>query len=114
MALLNTRNGNYAAACGLDFMNPPFNHVSGPASRHPAGTYDDFATRDSNGNVLPAHLYPYFSPGKSQAALLSGEPIPVQSCWNGLSALRILPLSSHPPILQYEVQRQQTNLTTVP
>lgn len=85
MVLLNTRNGDYAAACGLDFMNPPWGHVSGPASRHPPGTYDDFATRDSNGNVLISHLYPYFTFGRSKAALLSGEPIPVQSCWNGLS-----------------------------
>jgi hypothetical protein len=112
MALLNTRNGNYAAACGFDFMNPPFNHVSGPASRHPAGTYDDFATRDSNGNVLPTHLYPYFSPGKSQAALLSGKPIPVQSCWNGLGALRCLTLFSYPSATK--VQEQETSVATVP
>lgn len=84
LTLLNTRNGNYAAACGLDFMNPPWGYVSGPASLHPPGTYDDFATRDSNGHVLISHLYPYFTFGKSKAALLAGQPIPVQSCWNGL------------------------------
>lgn len=101
MALLYTRNGSYAAACGLDFMNPPWNHVSGPASRHPHGTYDDFATRDSNGNVLISHLYPYFNFGKSKSTLLSGEPVPVQSCWNGLGASRCSdPIS---PLFQCEI-----------
>lgn len=84
ISLLNTRNGNYGAACGLDFMNPPWNHVSGRASLHPPGIYDDFATRDIEGHVLGAHLYPYFLSRKSKKALLSRKPVPAQSCWNGL------------------------------
>lgn len=101
MALLNTRNGNYSAACALDFMNPPWNHVSGRASLHPAGMYDDFATRDFNGNVLGSHLYPYFSSRKSKKAILAREAIPVQSCWNGVGKVpceylphRSVPLTS--------------------
>lgn len=87
IALLNTRNGNYAAACALDFINPPWNHVSGRASLHPAGMYDDFATRDSNGDVLGSHLYPYFSSRRSKKAMLAREAIPVQSCWNGVGMM---------------------------
>lgn len=87
ISLLNTRDGKYAAACALDFMNPPWNHVSGRALSHPAGLYDDFATRDSNGHFLGSHLFPYFKSPKSMAAILAREAIPVQSCWNGLGMM---------------------------
>ena len=50
----------------------------------PIGIYDDFATRDSSGKSLGSHLYPYFSSQPSKNAVLSGQNIPVQSCWNGI------------------------------
>lgn len=101
IALLNTRNGSYSAACALDFMNPPWNHVSGRASLHPPGMYDDFATRDFDGDVLGSHLYPYFSSRKSKKAIFNQEAIPVQSCWNGLVAFDAQPFQSIPNPLQF-------------
>lgn len=104
IALLNTRNGNYSAACALDFINPPWNHVSGRASLHPAGMYDDFATRDFNGDVLGSHLYPYFSSRTSRKAMLAREAVPVQSCWNGVGMIAIA--NKSPPDLS--LRRQLT------
>lgn len=38
MTLLNTRKGNYAAACALDFLNPPWNWIDAKSRGfHPAG-----------------------------------------------------------------------------
>ncbi|KAL8646210.1 MAG: hypothetical protein Q9226_006963 [Calogaya cf. arnoldii] len=90
--LLNTRDGKYAAACALDFLNPPWNHVDAKVKgNHPPGMYDDFATRDSDGNILGSHLYPYFSSALSRKALISGHDVPVQSCWNGVVAFDASP-----------------------
>ncbi|KAL8690868.1 MAG: hypothetical protein Q9218_003782 [Villophora microphyllina] len=86
--LLNTRKGKYAAACALDFLNPPWNRVDAKTrGLHPPGIYDDFATRDSNGDILGSHLYPYFSSGPSKKAIMSGQAVPVQSCWNGVGSV---------------------------
>ncbi|KAL8964165.1 MAG: hypothetical protein Q9183_004647 [Haloplaca sp. 2 TL-2023] len=75
--LLDTRNGEYTAACALDFVNPPWGWVSDERSlAHPSRIYDDFATRDSNGNVLGSHLYPYFSSWSSKKAIMSGDTVP--------------------------------------
>ncbi|KAL8916905.1 MAG: hypothetical protein Q9172_006055 [Xanthocarpia lactea] len=88
--LLNTRDGVYAAACALDFLNPPWNRVDAKTrGLHPPGLYDDFATRDSDGNIIGSHLYPYFSSRSSQKAILSGLDTPVQSCWNGIGNVAI-------------------------
>ncbi|KAL8996567.1 MAG: hypothetical protein Q9169_003962 [Polycauliona sp. 2 TL-2023] len=73
VALLNTRDGNYAAACSLDFSKPP--HY-----------YDTFALRDSNGDEAVTSTYPYFRSSASRNALIAGQPVPVQSCWNGIVA----------------------------
>ncbi|CAO1596819.1 hypothetical protein XANCAGTX0491_000649 [Xanthoria calcicola] len=90
--LLNTHDGKYAAACALDFLNPPWNHVDAKVrGHHPPGLYDDFATRDSDGNILGSHLYPYFSSALSRKALISGHDVPVQSCWNGIVAFDASP-----------------------
>ncbi|KAL8873474.1 MAG: hypothetical protein Q9174_001066 [Haloplaca sp. 1 TL-2023] len=89
--LLDTRRGDFAAACALDFVNPPWGWVTDRRSlAHPSGIYDDFATRDSNGNVLGSHLYPYFSSWSSKRAIMSGDVVPVQSCWNGLGNMTTL------------------------
>ncbi|KAL8670807.1 MAG: hypothetical protein Q9168_004668 [Polycauliona sp. 1 TL-2023] len=73
VTLLNTRDGNYAAACSLDFSKPP--HY-----------YDTFALRDANGDEAVMSTYPYFRSSASRNALISGQPVPVQSCWNGIVA----------------------------
>ncbi|KAL8835215.1 MAG: hypothetical protein Q9170_003411 [Blastenia crenularia] len=74
LTLLNTRDGKFAAACALDFLNPPWNSVDA-ATRglHPPGIYDDFATRDIDGNVIGSHLYPYFSSRSSKEAIMAGH-----------------------------------------
>ncbi|CAF9919112.1 MAG: hypothetical protein HETSPECPRED_003949 [Heterodermia speciosa] len=95
LTLLNTRKGDYAAACGLDFLNPPWNWVDRKIrGNHPPGMYDDFATRDSNGGTLGSHLYPYFSSRLSKTAIMAGREVPVQSCWNGMVAFDAAPFQS--------------------
>lgn len=74
MALLDTREGDYAAACSMDFMHPP---------RY----YDTFALRDSEGHEPIMSSFPYFRSRASRNAMISGQPVPVQSCWNGVGTL---------------------------
>ena len=69
--LLHTRDGSYAAACSLDFSKPP---------RY----YDTFALRDSAGSKTLTQTFPYFASTASRQALIRGQPVPVQSCWNGM------------------------------
>ncbi|KAK3935742.1 cryptococcal mannosyltransferase 1-domain-containing protein, partial [Diplogelasinospora grovesii] len=66
IALINTNNGKYAAACALDFNAPP-------------KYYDTFALRDAEG-----HGHPYFRSSKSRKAAKRSAPVPVRSCWNGM------------------------------
>lgn len=76
--LLQTRNGNYAAACTLDFELPP-------------SFYDTFALRDSEG--LPALMltWPFFRSAESRKAIIKSQPAPVQACWNGLTVFDAAP-----------------------
>ncbi|KAL9634195.1 MAG: hypothetical protein Q9164_004240 [Protoblastenia rupestris] len=76
--LLATRDGDYAAACSLDFAKPP-------------DYYDTFALRDSNGHEAVTPIFPYFRSKTSRDALLAGHPILVQSCWNGIVAFDARP-----------------------
>ena len=71
--LLATRDGDYAAACSLDFAKPP--HY-----------YDTFALRDADGHEAVTSTFPYFRSTASRNAMISGQPVPVQSCWNGIVA----------------------------
>lgn len=82
LTLLHTRNGNYAAACTLDFELPPT-------------FYDTFALRDSNGDPALMHTWPYFASSASRNAVLAGKPVPVQSCWNGIVAMSTSPFYNH-------------------
>ncbi|KAK5088383.1 hypothetical protein LTR05_002601 [Lithohypha guttulata] len=70
LTLLNTNNGQYAAACSLDFSRPP--HY-----------YDTFALRDSEGHEAVMSTWPYFRSSLSRTALKQGNAVPVTSCWNG-------------------------------
>ncbi|KAL8765603.1 MAG: hypothetical protein Q9209_007385 [Squamulea sp. 1 TL-2023] len=87
ITLLRTRDGNYAAACSLDFSKPP--HY-----------YDTFALRDSDGAEAVTSTYPYFRSSASRNALISGQPVPVQSCWNGIVAFDAAPFY-HTPALRF-------------
>ncbi|KAI4150709.1 MAG: hypothetical protein LQ341_001052 [Variospora aurantia] len=85
VSLLSTRGGEYAAACSLDFAKPP--HY-----------YDTFALRDFDGDEAVTSTYPYFRSSASRNALISGQPVPVQSCWNGIIAFDAAPFYHTPPL----------------
>jgi len=78
MTLLHTRDGDYAAACSLDFSKPPF-------------YYDTFALRDSAGAKPVTQNWPFFGSYHSRHALMSNEPVPVRSCWNGMTVFDAAP-----------------------
>ncbi|KAF2767117.1 putative polysaccharide export protein [Teratosphaeria nubilosa] len=69
--LLATKDGQYAAACALDFKQPP-------------AFYDTFATRDAQGNEPLMDMWPYFASAVSRDAVRRSLPVPVASCWNGM------------------------------
>lgn len=71
LMLLDTNEGEYAAACSLDF------------SRAPA-FYDTFALRDSEGYEHVTQTWPYFRSQESRRAMKTMQPVPVKSCWNGI------------------------------
>lgn len=83
--LLATRNGDYAAACSLDFSKPPI-------------YYDTFALRDISGAQAITEAWPFFLSHASRDALIANQPVPVQSCWNGIIAFDAVPFYvSSPP-----------------
>ncbi len=71
MELLYTNNGEYAAACSMDFSKAPY-------------FYDTFALRDSDGHEHVTQTWPYFRSSASRKAMKLGTPVPVTSCWNGM------------------------------
>ncbi|KAK5095273.1 hypothetical protein LTS08_008172 [Lithohypha guttulata] len=81
LTLLNTNNGQYAAACSLDFSRPP--HY-----------YDTFALRDSEGHEAVMSTWPYFRSSLSRTALKQGNAVPVTSCWNGMVFMPAQPFYS--------------------
>jgi hypothetical protein len=83
--LLDTNGGNYAAACSLDFYNPP-------------SFYDTFALRDSSGHEAITQIWPYFRSSTSRHAAQRHLPVPVTSCWNGMVAMPASPFLSANPI----------------
>ncbi|PYI06502.1 hypothetical protein BO78DRAFT_116139 [Aspergillus sclerotiicarbonarius CBS 121057] len=85
ISLLGTNGGTYAAACSLDFSNPPL-------------YYDTFALRDASGDEHAMQTWPYFRSATSRHALYAMSPVPVKSCWNGMVAMPIDPFVSTPPL----------------
>ncbi len=83
--MLATRNGDYAAACSLDFSNPP-------------SYYDTFALRDISGAEAVTLTWPYFLAAESRNALISNSPVPVKSCWNGIVVFQAEPFYTNPPL----------------
>lgn len=72
LKLLDTNNGEYAAACSLDFDSPPL-------------YYDTFALRDAEGYPHLMQTWPYFQSSGSRNALVNHlDAVPVSSCWNGI------------------------------
>ncbi|RPA81896.1 hypothetical protein BJ508DRAFT_102054 [Ascobolus immersus RN42] len=85
LRLLMTNNGDYAAACALDFNRPP-------------EYYDTFALRDSEGHETVMQTWPYFRARGSRYAIKNNLPVPVKSCWNGMMAMDAQPFLSASPI----------------
>ena len=71
LRLLATNEGQYAAACSLDFSKAPY-------------FYDTFALRDIQGHEAIMQTWPYFRSDDSRHAAETFSPVPVASCWNGM------------------------------
>ncbi|OQD88298.1 hypothetical protein PENANT_c004G06730 [Penicillium antarcticum] len=83
--LLNTNDGEYGAACSLDFSKPP-------------NFYDTFALRDIRGHEAVMSTWPYFRTVESRYAMKSLSPVPVASCWNGMVAMPAGPFLATSPL----------------
>lgn len=85
VTLLNTRDGNYAAACSLDYKKPP-------------QYYDTFALRDDQGQKTASNFWPWFLSPTSRQSAQQSEPILVKSCWNGMVLFDAAPFYADPPL----------------
>lgn len=83
--LLDTNDGDYAAACSLDFSKPP-------------SYYDTFALRDASGHEAVMSTWPFFRSSVSRHAMKNMSPVPVRSCWNGMVAMPAAPFYASPPL----------------
>ncbi|KAF2478553.1 cryptococcal mannosyltransferase 1-domain-containing protein [Neohortaea acidophila] len=83
--LLATRGGDYAAACSLDFKHPPV-------------LYDTMALRDSEGHDPLSQRWPFFRSRNSRRAMKAGDPVPVDSCWNGIVVMDAAPFYADKPL----------------
>jgi hypothetical protein len=61
-------------------------------------SYDTFALRDVLGHKTATLRYPYFHQSSSLQALYKLEPIPVQSCWNGIISFEASPFYASPAL----------------
>ncbi|KAG2052265.1 hypothetical protein BDR06DRAFT_958128 [Suillus hirtellus] len=75
--LLETNNGDYDMACGLDF-----GHF---------GAYDMWVLRDRQAK-LTSGIWPYFFDEADYRAMRTDSPAPVFSCWNGIVVFAADPL----------------------
>ncbi|KAJ7183288.1 cryptococcal mannosyltransferase 1-domain-containing protein [Mycena filopes] len=108
--LLDTKDGEYDMACGLDFGG--------------WGLYDLWVLRDRLGRMIST-LYPYFLEETDFHAIMADAPAPVFSCWNGIVSIRTDPLlpqslrtdrlATTPPVhplpLSHPLYPQSANLT---
>ncbi|KAJ8070690.1 hypothetical protein OCU04_001061 [Sclerotinia nivalis] len=85
VTLIATRDGNYAAACSIDFSNPPL-------------FYDTFALRDISGEKPITQTWPFFLVAESRNAIKSSSPVPVKSCWNGIVVFQADPFYKNPSL----------------
>jgi hypothetical protein len=85
LALLNTRDGRFAAACSMDFKLYPY-------------YYDTFALRDDLGMKTASYYWPWFISPSARSSTLKGEPIRVESCWNGMVLFDSSPFYADPPL----------------
>jgi hypothetical protein len=79
--LMDTNDGDYAAACALDFSHPPL-------------YYDTFVLRDFSSDPHLHPTWPYFRSSTSRHAMKQHKPVPVASCWNGIVSMPAAPFVS--------------------
>ncbi|KAJ5089194.1 hypothetical protein N7532_007878 [Penicillium argentinense] len=77
--LLDTNDGDYAAACSLDFSKPP-------------NYYDTFALRDASGHEAVMSTWPFFGDPVSRYAIKNMAPVPVTI------AMPATPFTASPPL----------------
>lgn len=70
-ALLDTEKGDFDQACVMDFCW--------------LGFYDTWVMRDADGNTTRP-FWPYFKAEEDQRRVHRGQPVPVDACWNGITA----------------------------
>lgn len=70
-ALLDTEGGEFDQACAMDFCW--------------LGFYDTWVMRDADGHTTRP-FWPYFREENDQNAVRAGLPVPVNACWNGITA----------------------------
>ncbi|CAK5268212.1 unnamed protein product [Mycena citricolor] len=71
--LIQTKEGDYDMACGLDLAY--------------WGLYDQWVIRDRLGG-LASTVWPYFQERLGYEAVMADEPAPVFSCWNGIVSFK--------------------------
>ncbi|KAB5536687.1 polysaccharide export protein [Coniochaeta sp. 2T2.1] len=86
VTLLNTHDGRYAAACSMDFKLYPY-------------YYDTFALRDDRGMKTASYHWPWFVSPTARQSARKGEPVRVESCWNGMVLFDSTPFYANPPLL---------------
>jgi len=82
-------------ACGMDYDTGTYESLLSHSlhSFQPGEApkfYDTWVARDLEGKQL-TKLPPHFKDPADQLKFLSGEPIPVQCCWNGLAVINAEP-----------------------
>lgn len=70
-ALLDTEGGEFDQACAMDFCW--------------LGFYDTWVMRDADGKTVRP-FWPYFRATQDQEAVRARLPVPVNACWNGITA----------------------------
>ncbi|KAH8885117.1 polysaccharide export protein [Thozetella sp. PMI_491] len=83
--LLETRDGEYAAACSLDFKTYPY-------------YYDTFALRDDQGQKTSSSYFPWFISTAARASVYRAKPVKVFSCWNGMVSFDSSPFYAKDPL----------------
>lgn len=85
VTLLHTRDGRYAAACSMDFKTYPY-------------YYDTFALRDDLGMKTASPYWPWFVSPAARESTRRGQPVKVESCWNGMVLFDSAPFYADPPL----------------
>ncbi|CAI6095664.1 unnamed protein product [Clonostachys chloroleuca] len=89
VALLQTRDGDYAAVCSVAQAGPSTHRLNA------------LTLRDDNGHLPVSTHWPWLSSSTSRSAAWAGSPIPVRSCWGGIVAFDAQPFYDHDSPLKF-------------